>query len=60
MSKENPLTSGDYFQLMLCLNHCIDDMRKMRFVSPSESDRLLKLRNKVEKAYNLAHAKKGK
>lgn len=60
MSKNKPLSSDDYFQLMLCVNHCIDDMRKMRFVSPAEGARLLKLRGKLEQVYNIERTKKGK
>jgi len=53
MSKENPLTSEDYFQITTCINHCIDEVNKLRFVSPNEWERLSKLKNKVEHAYNL-------
>ena len=53
MSKENPLTSDDYFQIVQCLNHCMDEVQKLRFIPSDEWGRLQKLRGKCEAAYNL-------
>jgi len=56
MSKENPLTADDYFQIMQCINHCIDEVNKLRFVQITEWERLSKLKDRCEKAYNLKRA----
>lgn len=59
MSKSNNLTSEDYYQITRCMDHCIDEARKLRFVSTDEWQRLSTLREKVEQAYNAARAKEG-
>lgn len=55
MSK--PLTADDYFDISLCINHCIEEMNKLRFVSSKEWARLTNLNNKVLEAYNVERDK---
>ena len=56
MSKEEDktLTSKDYFEIIQCINHCVDDLNKMRFVATTEWERLTNLKFKLECAYNAA------
>lgn len=50
----NKLDSEDYYQIMRCLDHCIEDMMKLRFIATTEWERLTNLKFKCEQAYNAA------